>query len=163
MLKPDSVAREQAGMPGLEIKNSEIARVLERPDTGLVVETNDKKCQLVVPASLERYAEVRAQLEAWHTIENVTNERAAINVGVLLLAVLLPLAGLIIIGTSTNSFVVIAVGVVLVATFLLGLVTIQRSLNIDKRTKLSLWLILLPILGITVRVIDEMSQMFSTR
>ena len=59
------VRRARGDSPPLEIRREEVRRVTERPGAGLRVHTESRFRYLDIPAGLEGYDEVSAELRAW--------------------------------------------------------------------------------------------------
>lgn len=146
-----SLTRRQRGMPEVSIQRASVIQIEEMPGRGLLVHTSDPERFAFVPLGMEDYAEVRVELAGWAPLVRVSNaatwRRHWVGFSTALGIVLWML--LTMFSTSPLFVVPSAFGI---SVFLLwAFVASQRSLHLDRRTKLSMWLVILPILGLTLR------------
>jgi hypothetical protein len=138
----DSIVKRQHRFPDIEIHREQITKIEERSVTGLFIKTADKKLFINVPEGLEGVDELKERLSKWLPPDSITSskERETLLVAGALLSFGLAFA---ILWLSTNLALVIAAGIFLIVYTIWGAVHLFRRRDIDARTKLRPWLILL--------------------
>ena len=149
-LGEDFVLKKQVNMPEVEIGRDEViriqeARTNEAPDS-LVIRSADSRRFIIVPTALDGYAEVKDQLGHWRQIEPLsTRKYVALQI---LLWMLVP-AGYLVILMSQNLWLVLIVGILMMALVGWGMIELRRAMNVDSRVK-NLRLVVFAIMVLTV-------------
>ena len=151
ILERDEITRVMPGLADLTLFRDEITDLTETPLAGLTIRTADPRRWMAVPAALVDYEELRGVLAGWKTIRVLPRSR---RIGLAVrIALLTAIAGaLLATFFSMNPYVVVPCGIFLLVFCLWGLWSIQRSAMIDARTKLVSWVVLLPVLGVVLRL-----------
>lgn len=148
----DVVIRRQAQTPDIEIRRNQVVSLQETSSGDIIIKTDDRRKFIVVPASLNGREEVREHLAKWQKIELLT-ERPILKILPIVTA-LGTIGAFATTVASQNIRVVLPVGFLLIAVLLWSLIEIQRSPHVEARIKRSAWLVLLPLLGVAVKIIS---------
>lgn len=136
-LETDVITKKQLRTSDIQIQKSEISSLQQGQDGSLVVKTEDRHKFIVIPNSLDGLEEVQAHLATWRKVETIPKrplwQRPYIW---LLVAVLI---GFVVLFVSQSIQVVLPVGGLLILFSIWCLVEIQRSPQIDAKTKRSSW------------------------
>jgi hypothetical protein len=145
-LEGDCLTRTGPGLADLSLFRDEIVEIVETPGVGAAVFPKERSCGILVPAGLIGYDEIRATLSQWKEItvrpKQSLRQLAPIGITVLLVGV----------GVATfvleSPYLVIPLGSAFIAFLLWGLWIIQRSPQLNLRTKLFAWMVFFPIFSI---------------
>ena len=156
LVSSDSVVKRQARLPDVEIHREQIARVEEKPGTGLFIRTTDKKSFINVPEGLEGMDELIETLSTWRPSDSIisSKERGPFLWAVSLLSFGLAFATL---WLSTNLALVIAAGIFLIVYTVWGSVVMHRRRDIDARVKIKPWLILVLVFAYAMMLYGRLS------
>jgi hypothetical protein len=150
-LSPTELRRIQNRVPEISIARNEATGIEALPSRGLMVRTADSEKFVFIPEDLEDFADVRSELTQWAPVQTIsmstTWRRQWLGLSVALLIVAWMVSTML---SQMAAFVVPSAFAI--SVFLLwALIAAQRSLHLDRRTKLSMWLVMFPILGLTLK------------
>ena len=150
-LDDDSLQRTQHRLPPVTVHRAEVTRVEEIRDRGLVVYTNDSERFIFVPAALTGYDELRAELDIWAPVIRLsaatTWRRQWFGI-----ASALTLVGWMVATMASGAVIFVVPSSFAISVFLLwAFVAAQRSLHLAPRAKRGMWLVVFPILGLTLK------------
>jgi tetratricopeptide (TPR) repeat protein len=149
----DAVSRTQDAHTPMTIRAAEIERIKEGPKRGLTIVAQGRGTTLSIPDTLADYDECRALLARWAPIEIA---RGPLNRAVLLVISLAVMGVFVVFDRTKDPSIVVPLGVAVAAILVFGHVKMQRSPDIDKRTKRWSWVGLLLVLQIAVRVVTAL-------
>jgi hypothetical protein len=153
ILDENSVRRVQDGYPEVTIQSSEISKITETEERGIVVHSIRPYTYIGIPRAVEEYSEIRADLAKKHAIESMSRARGKIMQVLTLATGLLAPAALWIIFLAKNKYVIVVTGSLLFIALLVSVVVILRSGSTSKQAKRISWLTLLPLIAIAIRVL----------
>lgn len=145
IVTPEGVQREQNGMPSIFIPREEIRKILKSTTGAISIMGRNKFDALIVYAQIERPAELEQLLQAFAPIE-VRQQTLLQKLSMLLLLVVVAAAY----GTFAIDNLWLSGFALLVFTVCMAwsLVVTYMSSNIPKRTKYTMWIVLLPTFSI---------------
>lgn len=151
LVGPDSVLRRMNGLNELEVRRDEV-KAIQQQKHGLILETFSARKNLAVPDSLAEFEEVYNRLTEW--MPATEQKQAAWNQSPYLLPMVLVVELILfaLFFVSNKSWLELGTGVPLLAGLVLCLVLIQRNSQLDQKTKRKMWLVILPVMGIVVRL-----------
>ncbi len=130
------IAREQDGHARIEIALQEVTSLVEVPGKAIAVRGNGPHQTIALPATLERFDELRAQLAKIRPIEAKPAKQT------LLLSYASGLGAIfcmIVFYRAETLVTIMAFGTLLIAGLIACGVLVFRSPHIDRRTKRGLW------------------------
>jgi hypothetical protein len=159
LVGPDSVVKRQGRIPDIEIHREKIAKIEEKPGTGLFIRTGDKKSFINVPEGLEGVDELKETLSKWLRPDSIisSKERGPILQAVALLSFGIAFA---VLWLSTNLALVIVAGTFLIVYFIWGSVHLRGRKDIDARAKIRVWIILLVVFAFIGMMYARISQLW---
>jgi hypothetical protein len=123
-------------MPDVEIGRHESTKIHEAPPNGtpngLVIRTAERQRFINIPVALDGYDEVKDQLGHWQQIEPLSTKKY---LGLQTLIWLLVPAAYLVMFISRNAWLVLTVGILLIALMGFAVVELRRSMNVDSRVK----------------------------
>jgi hypothetical protein len=145
-LEGDCLTRTGPGLADLSLFRDEVVEIVETEGTGIAVFPSERGRGIFVSARLIGYDEVRATLSQWKDIavqpKRSLSQWAPLGVTVLLIGV----------GVATfvleSPYLVLPLGSAFIGFLLYGLWLIQRSPQLNLRTKLCAWMVFFPIFSI---------------
>ena len=141
-LHPDSISREQHNTPTISIAKTEVSEIIRNPDGGFTIKGNSAVNLIGVPAQVDEYEKLEKALSAIKEITIKTAEPVFQKFQSLGALVMVGLMAAVYI--STNKLVVGICGPALLVLMGYSFFEIQRSKNIDNKTKrIRWWLILI--------------------
>lgn len=148
---PETLRRTQHRVPEITIQRHEVSTIEEMEGRGLIVRTADTERFIFAPTALSDYQELRNELAGWAPVTKLSSattwRRQWMGLGAALAIVAWMIATML---SRIAAFVIPSA--FLISVFLLwAFVASQRSLHLDHRTKLSMWLVIFPILGLTLK------------
>ena len=153
-LTPDSIRRKQALAPDVEIRLDEVTHLREQRGEGMVVNTADSRKSIIVPASLDGYEEVKAQLGEWRMLEQTSKVKSHFWQW---LAILLSIASIV---AYAVALVAETIEVALVAgafpsvMIVLYIVFVLWNRYMDYYTRFTCWLAPLSLAPLAVKVVS---------
>lgn len=145
----DRIVRTQESLPRLEIAFSEITRLEEVPGQVLTVRTADAQRMIFLPATLERFEELKARLAAVRPIETKPRRSA---LPPLYAVAAVPLIGFVVVYRSNSPSLVLPAGAAVIGTLVCCSVMTVRSPHVDARIKKVAWLTALPMLSVAAKM-----------
>ena len=150
-MTPESLRRVQNRLPDISIERSEVVNVEEMAGRGMVVRTADSEKFIFVPTAIEDYKEVREELGTWAPLVRLsagtTWRRQWMGVTAAMLMV-----GWMVATMVSRSVVFVVPSAFGICVFLLwAFMAAQRSLHLAPGAKKGMWLVLFPILGLTLK------------
>lgn len=153
------IKRIQQGMPEITIAKNELSKITEAAGGGLMVQASAPDRQIVIPATIENYSELRSLLSGWHAIQNLSQTRVKWLSFLPVAASLLTIAAYTTTMLATNPVLVVGVGTLLLVVLLASLVLIQRSIYMTRQVKRSSWFIILPMFTLVVRILYAVTDL----
>ena len=150
-LSDGGVRRTQHRVPDIAIPRTDVTVIEQQAARGLVIRTADAEKFVFVPEALEEFESVRSELAQWAPIQAISASTAWRRQWLGLSAALLIVAWMISTMISQMAAFVVPSAFAICVFLLWALVASQRSLHLDRRTKLSMWLVIFPILGLTLK------------
>jgi hypothetical protein len=154
IITDDAITREQLNTPSITILKKDITEIVKSKNGSFGIVGPSKLNPIGIPAQLERIDELEILL---HEIRSITINKVAplalwIQLGIL------ALAGILLYGTFKveNNIISGLAGLGAVSYLIYSYVIIQRSKNIDRRTKLLSHVIWVPILSLLSIVITKL-------
>ncbi|HKV11220.1 MAG TPA: hypothetical protein VJ725_23970 [Thermoanaerobaculia bacterium] len=148
-LTQDRLRRVQPGLPDMEISRSEVTRLFEAPGKALTLFGSGYHRFIAIPASLDGYEEVRAQLVSWKTPEQ---RQAGLAAWYPALAGLLTIIAYAVVIASSNRTLVTTLGALLIGALLYSTVVMYKSPQLDAKAKKVVWFMPLVILSVAARI-----------
>lgn len=146
---------EQASLPKVTIKKTNLVSLTEN-SYGIIV--RDDNSSALIPITLQDYIEAKERLAKWGQIEQVSTQRFKLNQAFMFgMALLVPI-GIVISFLAQNQLFKIIFSIALILTLITCLIFIQFSNQLDRKTKRSAWLILLPIFAILSGILTSFSS-----
>lgn len=150
---PDGLRRTQNRLPEIAISREEVIAVEEMPGRGVTIRTADSERFIFVPTAVNDYKELRSELAAWAPVNvlplSVTWRRQWLGVTIAVLIV----AWMVVTMASSSAAFVVPSSFVLSVFLLWTFISAQRSLHLARKTKIGMWLVIFPILGMTLKSI----------
>jgi heme/copper-type cytochrome/quinol oxidase subunit 2 len=152
------IAREQANTPTISIYLTEVEEIIKRKNKGFMVRGKTVRDMILIPAQIENYEQLETALNEIKPISNKGKTTSWIKVQ--RLVGLVAVALMICVYTVDNKIVVGVAGALFTAFFIYSFIQIQKSKNIDYRTKRSRWItliVVLSVLGLTImKLMDQL-------
>lgn len=152
------IAREQANTPTISIFLGEVEEIIKRRNKILMVRGKTVRDMILIPAQIENYDQLETALNEIKPITTKGKTTSWIQLQRLL--GLVAVALMICVYTVDNKIVVGVAAVLFSAFFIYSFIQIQKSKNIDYRTKRSRWLtliVVLSVLGLTImKLMDQL-------
>ena len=150
-IEPDSMYRQQDNYETVKIYSNEITQIQAVSGGSIIVRDDKAKKQIVIPETLENFAEVKTILIQWHKIDVVENKQKQNIIMMYSTAVItLITMGIVMLGEKSN--LVLAAAVIFLLLMIGSLFYIQRSSSFNKKSKRMFWWILLPIIMVGLRI-----------
>lgn len=123
----EAVTRKRRGWPDARIPFGEISHLVEIQGQGLRIEALSPQRRIAVPLLLENYDNLRAALQARHSIELIAGPRAKLlSVRSALIFVLI-LASIVLFFVSSNLYLAAVLGIGFVALLIFGIIGLLRQ------------------------------------
>ncbi|MFY9824289.1 MAG: hypothetical protein WAM82_23135 [Thermoanaerobaculia bacterium] len=161
VLDDDSITRIQDGLPDITLRGAEIRRIVEVTGRGIGVYGQGMLQQFNIPWEIEGFERLRQRLEQWQPV--VSKEPKSYSTYLIALAVLAPLAGLVVVETAQSKAVILGVGIPVLVVYAFCGVVMFRSPNVDKRSRKVAWLMLLLILVLVVKIWSALRPLYSIK
>lgn len=134
----ETISRQQAGIPEVEIPYTQITAVQESALTGLVLKTADRTQTIYILPALDDYAEVKAEvLRRKPAIATFAHKGA--RAWLLYIPTVLFFVAFAALWLSRNLPVVLAAGGFILAYWFWAWTLVRRRQDIDARAKLGIW------------------------
>ena len=152
------IAREQANTPTISIFLGEVDEIIKRRNKILMVRGKTVRDMILIPAQIENYEQLETVLNEIKPITTKGKTTSWIQLQQLL--GLVAVALMICVYTVDNKIVVGVAGALFTAFFIYSFIQIQKSKNVDYRTKRGRWLtliVVLSVLGLTImKLMDQL-------
>ena len=152
------IAREQANTPTISIFLGEVEEIIKRRNKILMVRGKTVRDMILIPAQIENYEQLETVLNEIKPITTKGKTTSWIQLQRLL--GLVAVALMICVYTVDNKVVVGVAGALFTALFIYSFLQIQKSKNVDYRTKRSRWItliVVLSVLGFTImKLMDQL-------
>ncbi|GMT49544.1 MAG: hypothetical protein IEMM0008_1083 [bacterium] len=157
LLKLDdhSICKSQKNIPGLTIRKDEISEIVENVKGDIIIKTDQKARQIIIPKAIEHFDEVKEKIGSFKTIQSgktTYSEIYKILISIMVLGVMA------IFYVSKIPWVTIFTGVILILTLVWSFIKIRRNKTINKQTKIISIFVLFIIASIIVRLIQVFSS-----
>jgi hypothetical protein len=150
-LERDALTRTAPGLADLTLFRDEIVEIVETPGLGVAVFPRDRWSNILVPAALVGYEEVRRELSRWKEIS--VRPRYAFLQGALAIGLgILILAAWFLAFVPGMPYLAVPCGVTATSALMYFIWVVQRSPHFDRRTKWLVWGLLLSILPIVLKI-----------
>ena len=148
---PDGLRRTQYRQPEISIARGEIRDIEEMPGRGLTVRTAEEDKFIYIPVQLQDYEPLREELSAWGPLTRLSVAAGWRRqwLGIAIAAVMV--AWMISTLASTTPAFVIPSAFAQSVFLLWGFIAALRSRYLDRRTRLWMWVVLLPVLGLALK------------
>jgi heme/copper-type cytochrome/quinol oxidase subunit 2 len=152
------IAREQANTPTISIFLGEVEEIIKRRNKILMVRGKTVRDMILIPAQIENYEQLETALNEIKPI--TTKGKTTSWMQLQRLLGLVAVALMICVYTVDNKIVVGVAGALFTVFFIYSFIQIQKSKNIDYRTKRSRWItliVVLSVLGLTImKLMDQL-------
>ena len=142
----DAITREQYNTPPITIVKSEIMEINKNPNGSFTIKGNSMLNMIGVPAQIDNYETLERSLGEMKPVSD--KSKVSFLQRFRLLLVVLPLGLMAAVYLSGNKLVVGLSGTILLALLGYSFFVIQKSKNVDRRTKRGMWLAILVLLSI---------------
>lgn len=147
----DSVIRTQKNVATLKIHKNDLLEIEESPKGNLILKTDQKTKWINIPSSILEREELLDSIKAFGPIQQGKENKGKWTG----LISLVTLGLMVIFFTNHEKSILIPSGIILILGLLGSFIGIQRSKNIDKKTKRAAYLIFLVLFSIVGRMISE--------
>lgn len=147
----DQLRRTQFRLPEISIARSEVVQIDELPGRGLTVRTPDSEKFIYAPFELDGYDELRAELDQWSPIVCLSVAAAWRRQWLGIMAAVALVTWMIATMVSRSAAFVIPSAFAISVFLLWSFIAAQRSRHLDRRTKLGMYLVVFPILAMTLK------------
>lgn len=149
-IEEDQLIREQINMPVLIIPFHEI-KSIQRGETGIITISGVSKLSpILIPKQMEDLDRIATLLETIHPIDELPPKLLISRLKWPLLLLIISLMTCV--GLSENKVVLGISGLIICCILLWSLFILQRSKNVDRRTKRRSWFILVVLVSILINV-----------
>ena len=148
-IEPDSISKIQDNFETVKILKDEITGITEYVGGSVVVQSGN--LQIIIPATLEDFSEVRLLIGQWHSIDVVKSQNG-LNILIMFLAAVLSITAFGIVVAANQPALVLTTGSILLIALISSIFLVRRSSTVDPIIKRMGWLVLLPILFIVMRI-----------
>jgi hypothetical protein len=145
------IAREQANTPTISIYLGEVEEIIKRRNKILMVRGKTVRDMILIPAQIENYEQLETALNEIKPI--TTKGKTTSWMQLQRLLGLVAVALMICVYTVDNKIIVGVAGALFTAFFIYSFIQIQKSKNVDYRTKRRRWftlIVVLSVLGLTI-------------
>lgn len=149
-LGADGLRRTQPGLADVVIAADQIRRVTEHPDRGLRIHGPTPAQVIAIPATIERFQQVRQMVQAWRPIETTTAWYGTVLSPTL--ASVGTIAAMVTVFMSANAVLVTVLGTVLIAVLLWAFFLLRRNPHLEDKTRRSAWLVFAVIYAVAAKV-----------
>jgi len=148
-IEPDSISKIQDNFETVKIFKDEITGITEYAGGSVVIHSGNK--QIIIPATLEDFSEVRSLIGQWYLIDVVKSQNG-LNILIMISAAVLPVIAFGVVLISNQPFLVLTTGSILLIALISSIFLVQRSSTADNKIKRTIWWVLIPILFIVIRI-----------
>ncbi len=149
------ITRYQVNTPTISIYLNDIKEIIKHNRGGFTIKGKNPTEIIIIPAQIENYSELEMTL---NQIKQLTSKKHASNLEKYQLVLASLTVGLMIcVFTLSNKIIVGLSGALFVALMIWSLIEIQKSKNIDNKTKRSTWWILLVLVSVIAVVIMKIA------
>jgi len=158
-VSPNFIGREQLNTATIVIQASDIREITKNKKGCITIRGSENRNVIYVPAQIENLAELEVDLMALGPIV-VTNRKPFVQ-RIAWLISFLTLGLMVTVYTASHKMVVGLSGALVTAMMLWSLVEVQRSKNIDRKSKRSMWwilVLLLSVISVTIMKLTDTYQ-----
>jgi hypothetical protein len=141
------------GMPDIEVTRSDVTAIEERRPGGLAVYGRERRNFVGINDDMDGYAAIRDQLLQWRSFD----ERKPASFLIAIVATILTVTAFGVTILSHDRMVVASVGSGLVIALIVCAVMVLRSPHVDRKTKRTMFFLVLPIAAIVARIAFALS------
>jgi len=153
-LTDNLISREQLNTPTVSIYFNEITDIFKNKNGGFTIKSKNPTDIIIIPVQIENYVELENTLAKIKPLTSTPYknflQQYSIPITILTMALLLSVY------TLTNKLAVALTGTCLVIILSWSLIQIQKSKNVDERTKRSSWLVLLVLTSVIAVMIMKL-------
>lgn len=151
-LSAAGVGRSQPGLAEIFIPAGQIRRVVAVPGKSLTIYGPTPQLVVAIPETIEGFDRIREAVEGWCPAE--VSARSSLASRMQSIAVLAMLIAFVIVFKSDNAAFVTAIGLPLIAFLGWSALVVRASPHVDARMKSGILIVILPILGIALRILS---------
>ena len=158
-----SIIQRKSTAPTMIINLSDIEYILALKNGGILIKQKDSENHILIPAGIENKEDIINTLDSVIPVTKPVKEFP--NYKWLILSVMLLTVGLFYLFIySSNKLLIISTGPILLAIHIWGFISIQKTDLVDKKIKLSGYLIILPFITVlwktAVSILDLLGYRF---
>ena len=152
----DGITREQYNTPSIYIPNAEISEIWRNPNGSITIKGDSALNTIGVPKQIENPELLEQRL--------IEIKPFSDRFGAPFLEryrTLISLATIVLYGTvylSTDKLIIAVCGLLLVVMLVYSLIQLQRSKNVDRTTKNSMWIVLIVLLSLMANIYTKLSK-----
>lgn len=146
LIDADKITREQALTPTISIPISEIREIIKSAKGGFIIKGKSTQDIIIVPPQIDNPEKLESRLSSLIDLTFKGNKSFAQKYPWLFPPLMIIL--MIVVYVSNNKILVGISGTILTFGLIYSLVVTQRSKHVDKRTKTSMWLVLVALFSI---------------
>lgn len=151
VFKNSSIIRVQNNVPRIEIKESEVSKIIEARNGDLNVNTTDKRKTILIPHNLINFEEVKSYLDKFGIIKS--DEKQFTIAKWQILSGIISVVLFVLLYLTEIKIITYSSGAILIVGLLWSFIEIQRNKNINLKIKKIAYSIFLVIPSIIVRML----------
>jgi len=148
------VTREQLNTPIISIYFNEIKEIIKNKNGSFIIKGKEAVDLIGIPAQIDDYSQLETTLQQIKPI--IVKDKVAFLDKYPSFAGLLTIGLMLCVYTVNNKIIVGLTGTALVALMLWSFIKIQKSKNVDSKTKQSVWLVLLVLASVITVMIYKL-------
>jgi len=148
------ITREQLNTQTISIYFNDIKEIVKNRKGSFTIKGKEVTDMIVVPSQIENYAQLQETLIQLKPITTKSNDHFLQKYRGIL--AILTLGLMLCVYTVTNKVIVVLSGTLLIGLMLWSFFEVQRSKNIDNKTKRSMWWVLLVLASVIVIMIMKL-------
>jgi len=150
-LSNDALRRTQYRMPEISLQRGDVIELEEMPGRGLTVRTGDSELFIFVPLEIDRYDELRSELANWAPVQRLSTATTWRRQWLGIMAAVAIVAWMVATMWVRNVAFVVPSAFAISVFLLWAFIAAQRSRHLDRRTKIGMYLVIFPILALTLK------------
>lgn len=149
------IRREQLNTPAISIYYNDVKEILKNKNGSFTIKGKSSGDLIGIPAQIDNYAQLEATLQGIKTITTKEKESLLQKYPVIPGVVMLSL--MLCVYTVNNKIIVAISGTIVTGLMLWSLLKIQRSKNVDHKTKRNSWLVLIVLISVVAITILKLT------
>lgn len=150
-LYENKIIKYQKNILTIELEQTEVISITEYTNKGIMINTENKAKNIFVPVFTEEYSEIKESLSVWMNIKEGKNKNEQLLRNITGFGTAI---GFMVVMLFENPYIVIPVGIIMIAVLIWSIVTIFRNPHIDRRIKKNTLFVIVPILVILARTLS---------